>query len=220
MFLVNASLLCSHLLAGNISSFLSEGWGPTLQHRFETIIWNSALHWLWVAIVKMPRISWKSSQWQERNVINFIVFDRPGVEHAGLEFNLECCSDSHYYRDLIQLWLQLLANVHNPLNYSLSLSPLCTAFPSSIFTHEWLTEKQKRKIVFCIFSVFVKIRSENFIPSVTSLHFLSGQFRLLHLYQGMDCCFVEICRQQQRIQVESGSYSLRSVCSVCFNLSF
>ena len=145
MFLVNASLLCSHLLAGNISSFLSEGWGPTLQQRFETIIWNSALCWLWVAIVKMPRISWKSSQWQERNVINFIVFDRPGVEHAGLEFNLECCSDSDYYRDLIQLWLQLLANVHNPPNYSLSLS-LSSPHCLSIFhLHPWMIDRKTEK---------------------------------------------------------------------------
>ena len=155
MFLVNASLLCSHLLAGNISSFLSEGWGPTLQQRFETIIWNSALCWLWVAIVKMPRISWKSSQWQERNVINFIVFDRPGVEHAGLEFNLECCSDSDYYRDLIQLWLQLLANVHNPLNYSLSLS-LRSALPFHLPSSPMNDWQKNRKGKLCfVFLVFL-----------------------------------------------------------------
>ena len=172
MFLVNASLLCSHLLAGNISSFLSEGWGPTLQHRFETIIWNSALHWLWVAIVKMPRISWKSSQWQERNVINFIVFDRPGVEHAGLEFNLESCSDSHYYRDLIQLWLQLLANVHNPLNYSLSLrAALPFHLPSSPM-NDW-QKNRKGKLCFVFLVFFSRLGQK--ISSRLSQAFISSQ---------------------------------------------
>ena len=109
--------------------------------------------------------------------------------------NLKCRSDlGLLYGADTTLTIQLLANVH------ILCSLLSLHYASlSVFTHEWLTEKQKRKIVFCIFSVFLKIRSENFILSVTSLHFLSGHSRLFHLYQWMDCCFVEICRQQQRI---------------------
>ena len=81
------------------------------------------------------------------------------------------------------------------ITLSLSRTALHLAFPSSPM-NDW-QKNRKGKLCFVFLVFFVKIRSENFILSVTSLHFLSGHSRLLHLYQWMDCCFVEISRQQR-----------------------